>query len=110
MKKNIIKSFSFLALILVALFTLAGCNKVTDKNYKKIKTDMTKAKVVEILGEQMDSTMVGDYTILYWFDGADSYQEACEKVQKGKTVKYIEVTFQSNKVVTKNFGNFALED
>lgn len=110
MKKNIIKSFSFLALVLVSLLTLTGCNKVTDKNYKKIKTDMTKAKVVEILGEQMDSTMVGDYTILYWFDGADDYQEACEKVQKGKTVKYIEVTFQSNKVVTKNFGNFTLED
>lgn len=110
MKKNIIKSFSFLALILVALLTLAGCNKVTNKNYKKIKTDMTKAKVVDILGEEMDSTMYGDYTVLYWFDGAKNYQEACEKVQKGKTVKYIEVTLQSNKVVTKNFGNFAVEE
>lgn len=110
MKKNIIKSFSFLALICVALLTLAGCNKVTTKNYNKIKTDMTKAKVVEILGEEMDSTMVGDYTILYWFDGADNYQEACEKVTKGKTVKVIEVTFQSNKVVTKSFGNFKVEE
>ncbi len=110
MKKNIIKSFGFLALVLVALLTLSGCNKVTNKNYKKIKTDMTKTKVVSILGEEMDSTMVGDYTILYWFDGADNYQEAQEKVRKGKTVKYIEVTFESNKVITKNYGNFTLEE
>lgn len=109
MNSKILKSFSFMALILVALLTLSGCNKVTEKNYKKIDVDMTKAKVIKLLGEQDDSTMTGSYTIYYWFDKADSYQEAVQKVASGKTVKYIEVSFADNKVVTSHYGNFKIE-
>lgn len=110
MKSKSLKVFGFMALILVALLTLSGCNKVKEKNYNKIEVDMTKAKVIDILGEQNDSTMTGSYTIYYWFDKADSYQEACQKVADGKEIKYIEVTFASNKVVSKNFGKFTIEE
>ena len=37
---------------------------------------MTKAEVIEILGEETASTMVDDFVVCYWFKGVDSYQEA----------------------------------
>ena len=53
--------------------------------------------------------MVGDYVVCYWFKGADSYQEAIEKVAAGKEVLTIKVVFADNKVVDKTFGNFVVE-
>ena len=64
---------------------------------------------VAILEEENASTMVGDYVVCYWFKGADSYQEAIEKVAAGKEVLTIKVVFADNKVVDKTFGNFVVE-
>jgi len=106
---KLMKNLSVLLLAVVCLLTLAGCNKVKEKNFEKIEDDMTKSEVVAILEEENASTMVGDYVVCYWFKGADSYQEAIEKVAAGKEVLTIKVVFADNKVVDKTFGNFVVE-
>jgi len=49
---NILKRQFFLTLILVVLFSLsiAGCSKVTQENYAKIKMGMAYEEVTKILG------------------------------------------------------------
>lgn len=106
---KLMKNLSVLLLAVVCLLTLAGCNKVKEKNFEKIEAEMTKSEVVEILETEDASTMVGDYVVCYWFKNADSYQEAIEKVAEGKEVLTIKVVFQDNKVVDKTFGNFVVE-
>jgi len=72
--------------------SLAGCSKVTKGNYDKIKNDMTKAEVENILGKGEDSggkVGVGDVSIsgavTTWTDGD----------------KQITVTFVNDKVTAK---------
>ena len=103
------KRLSVLVLAFVCILTLAGCNKVKEKNFEKIAKDMTKAEVIEILGEETASTMVDDFVVCYWFKGVDSYQEALEKTAKGKEVTTITVVFKDSKVVSSKFGAFVAE-
>lgn len=106
---KVFKSLSVMLLAVLCVLTLAGCNKVKEKNYNKIETGMTKANVIEILGDFNASTTIEGYVTCYWFKGADSYQEALDKVNDGKDVLTISVTFQDNKVVTKTMGDFSIE-
>ena len=106
---KLMKRLSVLVLAFVCVLTLAGCNKVSEKNFEKIENDMTKAEVVEILEVENASTMTDDYVICYWFKGADTYQEAVEKTANGKEVETIKVIFKDNKVVGKSFGAFKVE-
>ena len=46
---KLMKNLSVLLLAVVCLLTLAGCNKVKEKNFEKIEDDMTKSEVVAIL-------------------------------------------------------------
>ena len=105
---KVFKSLSVVLLAVVCFLTLAGCNKVKEKNYNKIEDGMTKASVIEILGDFNASTNDNGFVTCYWFKGADTYQEALDKVNAGKEVLTITVVFQDNKVVHKTMNNFVI--
>ena len=106
---KVLKNLSIMLLAVLCVLTLAGCNKVKEKNYEKIEDGMTKASVIEILGEYNASTTDEGFVTCYWFKGADTYQEALDKVNAGKEVLTITVVFQDNKVVYKTMGNYAIK-
>lgn len=107
--KKIVKLFSLVVLTFLMVVTLASCNKVTGKNYEKIQPEMTKAAVVEILGEANDTTTLDDYVEAYWFKGAKTVAEANEKVANGKKVTYIKVVMHDNTVLNATYGDWKLE-
>ncbi len=106
---KVFKSLSVVLLAVLCFLTLTGCNKVKEKNFNKIENGMTKAGVIEILDDFTASTTDEGFVTCYWFKGADSYQEALDKVNAGKDVLTITVVFQDNKVVSKSMGNFEIK-
>lgn len=106
---KVLKNLSVVLLAVLCLLTLAGCNKVKEKNYNKIEEGMTKANVIEVLGDFDASTNDNGYVTCYWFKGVDTYQEALDKVNAGKDVLTITVVFQDNKVVSKTMGNYVIK-
>ena len=107
--KKIIKLFTAAILVFLMTLTLTSCNKVTEKNFDKITAEMTKAAVVEILGEADDSTTIDEYVVMYWFKGAKSVAEAQSKTADGKKVTYIKVVFHDSVVYTTAYGEWELE-
>ena len=106
---KVLKNLSVMLLAVFCVLTLAGCNKVKEKNFNKIEEGMTKASVIEVLGDFNASTTDEGFVTCYWFKGADSYQEALDKVNDGKEVLTITVVFQDNKVIYKAMDNFVIE-
>lgn len=52
-----------------ALLLLAGCDKVTQANYAKIKSGMPRTEVESILGKPSECSSMLDGTNCYWRSG-----------------------------------------
>ncbi|MGR8936063.1 MAG: hypothetical protein ACU837_17050 [Gammaproteobacteria bacterium] len=55
--------------LLLSLFILSGCSKLTPENFDKIKSDMKYAQVVELLGDpsRCDTLLIAKSCV--WEDG-----------------------------------------
>jgi len=106
------KNRIFLFFIIVLLtFGFSSCNKVTTHNFSLIKVGMTKDEVIEILGYPTEIYEGLTSTQYLWLDKGNTFYDALELINKGKNVKYIEVTFTIELtngepyVLNKDFGN-----
>lgn len=88
-----IKKSAIVIVFILSLLLMTSCNKITKTNYNKIQAGMEKQDVIDILGlpQEIDENLTGD--VYYWFDKANSYSQALEKVEKGQTVMCISVVF-----------------
>ena len=88
--------FTILSLCLL-LLTLTSCNPVRKYNYNRIQAgDINSGtlfeEVVKLLGEADEvKKLTPDiyHNSYYWFDKADSYEDAIKKVKEGKKIYYI---------------------
>lgn len=95
------KKFKLLIIILLFGLCLCGCSKgeANDQNFKRIKVGMTPDKVHELMGKPDDTENTENYEIQYWFNGATSIEDAHEKYEKGRAIRYYCVIFYaSNKL------------
>ncbi len=92
MNKNISRCFT-LIIVLIMIFTLSSCNKVTKSNYNKIYLGMKKSEVIQIIGLPNETIPQLTYDICYWYDNATSFKDAIAKEKEGKEVYCIILTF-----------------
>ncbi len=83
--------------IIVLLFglCLCGCTKgePTMENYRKIKVGMTPKEVHALMGKPDDTGNEEYFEFQYWFDGATSIEDAQEKFEKGRAIRYYCIIF-----------------
>lgn len=87
------KKISIVLVFVFSVMSMASCNKITKSNFNKINAGMEKQEVINILGlpQEIDEKITGD--VYYWFDKANSYRDALEKVENGQTIMCISVVF-----------------
>lgn len=105
-----IRRLCFLILCIGFCVILSSCNKVTKSNYQKIELGMSKQAVIQILGIPDDTDIKITSDVCYWFDKAENYPDALEKVKEGNIITYISVVFsteltgKSQIVLSKKMG------
>ena len=80
-------------LAMVCVIALAACDKVSQANYDKIQTDMSRAEVTKILGEPSETSSVNL--------GIVSGTSSAWKSEKNGAIT---IQFVNEKVKTKNFS------
>lgn len=106
--KRKIKRYSFIMLLILFLFPLISCNKITKSNYDKISIGMKKQEVIELLGLPNEELQQLTYDVYYWYDNATSFKDAMKKDEEGKEVKCIIITFSASadpQVTHKEYGS-----
>lgn len=85
---------ALISILILSVFSLAACSdsRLTQANFDKIRTGMTQAEVVAILGEPTESSSVG----LAVFSGAMSTWKTANVT--------ISIQFANGKVVAKQFS------
>lgn len=122
MKKIISKILAFLG-ALVLVFSLAGCGvnqKYADKIDEAAKNGehLTFEEVTKKLGDDYHVVVGGEDKLLgtgfsgtvVWYDGCDSFDEAQEKYEAGKTVKMITVIFLADKAQDAEYSEWVKEE
>lgn len=112
-----LKSICALLVCAVLTFTLASCSaqKKYEKMAEKIRVaeakeePLTYEEVVDKLGQptvNLSGSLFGSGVsgICTWYDGCESVEEFNEKLDAGKEVAYISVTFASGKATNAEAG------
>lgn len=112
MKK--ITKFCLLFVVLFGMFLCVGCSKVSQKTVDEIneaakaKDPMTWTEVYEKLGPDYLGLSVGDSSkvtgVVWWYAGCKTQEEVDAKLEAGKSVNYVEVTFLAGKAQSAKFG------
>ena len=112
MKLNsILFRYLTILLIIICVFTLTSCNKITKANFDKISYGMSVKEVKDILGEESEIVVNIHNDEYYWFSDARTIEEAIEKAKEGKYCDYIIVVFSvelkdnSQIVLNKKMGS-----
>lgn len=91
-------------LIITLLFALvlSGCTAgvASERNLKRIRVGMTPAEVHALMGKPDDTENNEYFEFQYWFEGATSIEDAQEKFEKGKAIRYYCVIFFAEDRVT----------
>lgn len=111
------KKFTKVCLLFVVLFGMflcVGCSKVSQKTVDEIneaakaKNPMTWTEVYEKLGPDYLGLSVGDSTkvtgVVWWYDGCKTQEEVNAKLDEGKSVNYVKVTFLLGEATGAEFG------
>lgn len=97
-------------LILLLTFTLTSCNKVKQHYYDQIEIGNYLEDIIKMLGKEDDKDSLFDMThsAYYWFDKANSLDEAKRLTKEGKTIHYIIIITTTDSkgtyVIGKNYG------
>lgn len=89
------RKIKLLIVILLLGLCLTGCAKgePSMKNYRKIKVGMTPNEVHALMGRPDDTENEEYFEFQYWFEGATSMEDAQEKFEKGKAIRYYCIIF-----------------
>lgn len=112
------KKFLKALVAVLAVVVLAGCSKISEGYAEDIRVaeakgeHMTYAEVVEDLGlPHVDLVFPVVGGVATWYKGYESLDEATAAHDAGKTVSYITITFNGNKLATDaKYGEWTPEE
>ena len=117
---KLVKRFSLVALLLVAVLSLASCKGLEGlaDDINKAAEDgeaMTYSQVMDELGDDVinytaDVPVVGRNGVLIKVKGCANWEEINEKLEAGKTVKGIVVTVIGGKATAAEYREITPED
>lgn len=93
-----------LLLIGVVVGIIVTNTKVNPKNFDTIKKTMSYEEVVKLLGEPDDMKKLAGGIDYYWFKGAKNIEDADKKIEKGKEIYYIRISFVGDNMINRNDG------
>ncbi|MBR6516128.1 MAG: hypothetical protein IKT40_04660 [Bacilli bacterium] len=89
------RKIKFIIITLILFLSLCACTSKEPSldRFKEIKVGMTPDQVHAILGRPDDTENEQHFEIQYWFEGASSIEDAQQKTNKGKAIKYYCIIF-----------------
>lgn len=96
------RKIKILIITLLFAFVLSGCTAgvASERNLKRIRVGMTPDEVHALMGKPDDTENEEFFEFQYWFEGADSIEDAQKKFEKGKAIRYYCVIFFAEDRVT----------
>ena len=91
------RKIKVLVMFLLFFICLSGC---TAGEAKRIRVGMTPSEVHHLMGKPDDTENNEYFEFQYWFEGATSIEDAQEKFEEGKAIKYYCVIFFAEDKVT----------
>ena len=103
------KKYILIGLLLSLLIFTTSCSKVKEHYYKQIEIGDNLDDVINLIGKPNEVDLLFDmyHSGYYWFDKADSLEEAKELAKKGKKIYYILVITQNQDGISKIIGKQA---